>query len=78
MIYIVRVLTECKGCAMALAGHAPALKVQGAFVTRQENWDDDHPITIHANSARIQSHDGSPLHCALHGRILDLSKDPDK
>jgi hypothetical protein len=81
--YEVTIRTDCKACAMAIAGQTvAAARVKMAWVTQQEvdsagqpvDREDNHRWTIHANAPAIQSHDGSPMFCPDHGKALDLSK----
>lgn len=76
VLYSVAIQTRCKACAMAIAGQVPKLgTIRSAFVT-QPQTDGEVDLTIHANSAWIQAHDGSPIACPEHGAVLDLSREP--
>lgn len=74
--YKVIILTRCRSCAMALAGHAPKLgSIRAAVVFALGEGSDGGPLTIHSNTTTIKAHDGTPFLCKEHGRMLDLTRD---
>ena len=75
--YTVTVRTRCRACAMALAGHVPAImRAYSVDVRAHDEHEAPGAVFIHANSARVQAHDGSPFACAEHGGESDLRREP--
>ncbi len=77
--YTVELRTDCRACAMAIAGHIPAAAklrlVQVTDIDINEYGDVVGSIGCHINSPSIQGHDGSPMRCAEHGAAIDTSKE---
>ncbi len=78
--YEITIRTDCRACAMAIAGHVPAVAKVRLVQVEDQDIDDDGGIvdrvSIHINSPMIQAHDGSPMFCAEHGKATDLSRNP--
>jgi hypothetical protein len=78
--YEIIIRTDCRACAMAIAGHVPGVAKVRLVQVQDHDIDDDgnvvDHVSIHINSPMIQAHDGSPMLCKDHGKATDLSRDP--
>jgi hypothetical protein len=69
--YEVTIRTTCRACAMAIAGHMPALgTIRSVFVALEKGH------LLHANSNMMVFFDGSSVSCPEHGKKLDLASEP--
>ena len=78
--YEVTIRTDCRACALALAGHAPAVAKLRAVWVQEQRVDEDGAVLdsvgIHTNSPRVQHFGSSPLACPEHGGPTDTRAEP--
>lgn len=75
--YRVVIFTQCRECAMAIAGHMPKLgSIRSVVALALGQASEGGPLTIHSNTPFIKAHDGTAFRCARHGCVIDLSREP--